>query len=41
MGATEVPATVNREELGRLNLSPHELDAIEAFLQTLADEPVL
>lgn len=40
MGATEVPATVNREELGRLNLSPHELDAIEAFLHTLTDEPV-
>lgn len=36
-GATEVPATVNRSELGNLRLNDREVDALVAFLKTLSD----
>lgn len=35
--ASEVPETVNRDELGNLGLTEEEEDAIVAFLQTLTD----
>ena len=35
--APEYAATVNREELGNLGLSPEEEAAIVAFMQTLTD----
>ena len=34
----EVPATINKSELGNLGLSDHEEDAIVAFLETLTDK---
>ncbi|RZU38268.1 cytochrome c peroxidase [Fluviicoccus keumensis] len=37
IGATEVPDTVNRSELGDLRLNDRELSALEAFLRTLTD----
>lgn len=37
-GATEVPATVNRDELGNLRLNDREVDAIVAFMKTLTDQ---
>ena len=36
-GTPEVAENVNREELGNLNLTPGEVDAIVAFLKTLTD----
>lgn len=36
-GATEVPATVNHDELGSLGLSDRDIDALVAFLNTLSD----
>ena len=36
-GAPEVPATVNREELGSLGLTDAEEDDVVAFLRTLSD----
>lgn len=36
-GATEVPATVNRDELGNLGLTERDTDALVAFLKTLSD----
>lgn len=36
-GATEIPSTVNRTELGNLRLSDREINALVAFLQTLND----
>lgn len=36
-GATEVPATVNRNELGKLGLTERDTDALVAFLKTLSD----
>jgi cytochrome c peroxidase len=33
----EVPANVNRDELGNLGLSEQEIDDIVAFLHTLTD----
>lgn len=33
----EVPANINRSELGNLNLTPEEEDAIVTFLETLSD----
>ena len=35
--APEVPANVNREELGDLGLTPQEMEAIVAFIRTLTD----
>jgi cytochrome c peroxidase len=34
---SEVPETMNRDELGNLGLSAAEVDAIVAFLGTLTD----
>lgn len=36
-GATEVPATVNHDELGNLGLTDRDIDALVAFLNTLSD----
>ncbi len=36
--APEVPATVDREHVGHLGLSPHDIDDVVAFLGTLTDE---
>lgn len=36
-GRPEVPQNVNREELGHLNLTPKEVKAIVAFMETLTD----
>lgn len=36
-GETEVPATVNRDELGNLRLTARDIDALVAFLDTLSD----
>lgn len=37
IGDTEVPATVNHDELGNLGLSDREIDDIVAFMNTLSD----
>jgi cytochrome c peroxidase len=39
-GDTEVPETVNHDELGNLGLNDHEIDAIVAFMKTLSDRPL-
>lgn len=36
-GETEVPETVNHDELGNLKLNDREIDAIVAFMNTLSD----
>ena len=36
-GETEVPATVNHDELGNLGLNNRDVDALVAFLNTLSD----
>lgn len=36
-GATEVPETVNHDELGNLGLTDRDIDALVAFLNTLSD----
>lgn len=37
IGDTEVPATVNHDELGKLGLGDREIDDIVAFMNTLSD----